>query len=42
MAQAEGKDPGGMRLTQLKKLSFPCLLSDYVLQAMFLVLEGVA
>lgn len=42
MARAKGKDPGGMRLTQLKKLSCPCLLSDYVLQAMLSVLEGVA
>ena len=41
MARAKGKDPGGKRLIQLKKLSFPCLLSDYVLQAMFLLLEGV-
>lgn len=38
----ERKDPGGMRLLRLKKLSFPFLLNDYVLHSMFLILEGVA
>lgn len=42
MPRARRKDPGGMRLTQLKKLSFPFLLTDYVSQNMFLVLKGVA
>lgn len=42
MPRARRKDPGGMRLTQLKKLSFPFLLTDYVSQNMFLVLNGVA
>lgn len=34
------KGPGGMRLPQLEKLSFP-LLNDFLLQNMVMVLKGV-
>lgn len=42
MGSAKGKGPDGMRPTQLKKLSFPLPLNDFLLQNMAVVLKGVA